>query len=57
MVGIPFVVVTSYLLYRRGISFMTLIHLPCADKASVVLGQEQKPLEAPPEGPLVAKHG
>lgn len=40
MVGIPFVVVTSYLLYRR-----------------VVLGQEQKPLEAPPEGPLVAKHG
>lgn len=40
MVGIPFVVVTSYLLYQR-----------------VVLGQEQKSLEAPPEGPLVAKHG
>ncbi|KAF6227067.1 hypothetical protein HO133_008508 [Letharia lupina] len=39
IVGIPFVVVTSYVLYQR-----------------VVLGQEQKPLIAPPEGPLVAKH-
>ena len=32
-------------------------HMPCANKATVILGREQKPLTTPPEGPLAAKNG
>lgn len=56
MVGIPIVVVTSYVLYQRGMNLVTSAHLACADRITVFLGREQKPLIAPPEGPLVAKH-
>ena len=33
------------------------VHLTFANKATVVLGKEQKPLTSPPEGPLTAKRG
>lgn len=32
-------------------------YMSCANKATVVLGREQKPLATPPDGPLAAKHG
>ena len=57
IVGIPFVVVTSYVLYQRGMGPMASVHLTPANEAAVVLGREQKPLTTPPEGPLVAKNG
>lgn len=56
IVGIPFVVVTSYVLYQRGIGSVVAVHLICANKAAVILGREQKLLAAPPEGPLLANH-
>ncbi len=57
IVGIPFVVVTSYVLYQRGMGSMASVYVPPAYKAAVVLGREQKPLTTPTEGPLVAKNG
>lgn len=57
MVGIPIVVVTSYVLYQRGMGQGGLsLYVPCANKGTVILGREQKPLTMPPEGPLTAKH-
>ena len=32
------------------------VHLHCANKATVILGREQKPLESRPDGPLAAKY-
>lgn len=55
MVGIPVIVVTSYALYGRCMGVMTSVYNCLGLILLVVLGQEQKPLSALPEGPLQAK--
>lgn len=50
MVGFPVVVVTSYILYRRGITSVVFAVDPGADGDVVVLGAEQKVLVPPIEG-------
>ena len=55
MVGIPVIVVTSYALYGRRMGVMTSMYNCLGLILLVVLGQEQKPLSALPEGPLHAK--
>ena len=57
MVGIPVIVMTSYALYGRCMGVMTSIYNCLGLILLVVLGQEQKPLSALPEGPLHAKDG
>ncbi len=56
MVGIPFMVVTSYVLYGRCMSLMALLELCLVLIIQVVLGQEQKPLSTPPDGPPTARN-
>lgn len=57
MVGIPFVVVTSYMLYQRGMSLIVLYRVCLVLIKPVVLEQEQKPIIIPAEGSMTARNG
>ena len=52
MVGIPFLVVSSYKLYERCMSLVASIHFYFGLILLVILKREQRPPSEPSEGPL-----
>ena len=52
MVGIPFLVVSSYKLYERSMSLMALNHICFGLMILVILKREQRPPSESSEGPL-----
>ena len=52
MVGIPFLVVSSYKLYERCMSLMALNHSCFGLMVLVILKREQRPPSESSEGPL-----
>ena len=55
MVGIPFLVVSSYKLYERCMSLMALNHSCFELMVLVILKREQRPPSESSEGPLDAR--
>ena len=55
MVGIPFLVVSSYKLYERGMSLMALNHSCFGLMILVILKRDPRPPTDSSEGPLDAR--